>query len=73
MRSVLGAISSLPIVAFREYQSCVAKRSRLCRVDDWLRWEAYIAKYIGDDEVVCQMPAVQGRRDVKVEVRTVFL
>ena len=31
------------------------------------------AKYIGDDEVVCQMPAVQGRRDVKVEVRTVFL
>ncbi|KAJ1488023.1 hypothetical protein T484DRAFT_1784390, partial [Baffinella frigidus] len=26
-------------------------------------------KYIGDDEIVCQMPAVQGRRDIRVEVQ----
>ena len=40
VRSVLGAISSLPIVAFREWQSRVAKRSRLSRVAEWLRREA---------------------------------
>ena len=42
-RSVLGAISSLPIVAFREEQSCVAERSRLSREAEWLRREALIA------------------------------
>ena len=33
-RSVLGAISSLQIVAFREQQSCVSKLSHLSRVDE---------------------------------------
>ena len=42
-RLILGAISSLPIVAFREEQSCVAERSRLSRVAEWLRREALIA------------------------------
>ena len=32
VRSVPGAISSLPVVAFREEQFCVAKRSCLYRV-----------------------------------------
>ena len=43
LQGVHGAISALPIVAFREYQSCVAKRSRLTRVAEWLRREALIA------------------------------
>ena len=34
VRSVIGAISPLPIVASRELQSCVAKRSRLSRAVD---------------------------------------
>jgi hypothetical protein len=43
VRSVLGTTNSLPIVAFPELQSCVAKRSRQSRVAEWLRREALIA------------------------------
>ena len=40
VRSLLGAINSLPMVAFREKQSCMAKRSRQSRVVERLWREA---------------------------------
>ena len=64
VRSVMGAIRSPPIVALREQQSCVAKRSRLSRVAEWLRRKALIAG---------ARSMSMNERSIILRVHTVFL